>query len=171
MLIITAAMNESGSHPPRGHPYERRFGFLLHDIARLMRKRFDARARHSGLTRAQWQVLMVLTRNEGSNQAALAEALDLEPITVGRLIDRMEEAGWVERRPDAADRRVHRLYITERARPMMARLETVANELLDEALAGLGEAERDALLDALVRVRGNLSERGARAADMTGTEA
>ncbi|MGH6981053.1 MAG: MarR family winged helix-turn-helix transcriptional regulator, partial [Stellaceae bacterium] len=77
---------------PSPHPYERRFGFLLHDIARLMRKRFDALARNSGLTRAQWQVLMVLTRHEGSNQAALADALDLEPITVGRLIDRMEEA-------------------------------------------------------------------------------
>ena len=93
-------------------PNERRFGFLLHDIARLMRKRFDARARESGLTRAQWQVLAFLRVREGVNQAALAEALDLEPITVGRLIDRMEEAGWVERRPDAGDRRAepgHRL--------------------------------------------------------------
>ena len=81
------------------NPFERRFGFLLHDIARLMRKRFDARVRNSGLTRAQWQMLMALKRLEGANQATLADALDLEPITVGRLIDRMEEAGWVERRP------------------------------------------------------------------------
>lgn len=152
------------------NPYERRFGFLLHDIARLIRKRFDARARNSGLTRAQWQVLMALTRHEGSNQAALAEALDLEPITVGRLIDRMEEAGWVERRADAADRRVHRLHITERARPMMSRLEIVANEVIDEAFAGLGAPERDTLLDLLVRIRGNLSDRGARAVELTGTE-
>jgi DNA-binding MarR family transcriptional regulator len=150
--------------------YERRFGFLLHDIARLMRKRFDARARHSGLTRAQWQVLLTLTRQEGVNQAALAEALDLEPITVGRLIDRMEEAGWVERRPDAADRRAHRLYITARARPMMAQLETVGEILLNEAFTGLSQRERDGLLDLLVRIRGNLSERGVRAGELVDTE-
>lgn len=151
-------------------PYERRFGFLLHDIARLMRKRFDARARNSGLTRAQWQVLMSLTHHEGSNQAALADALDLEPITVGRLIDRMEEAGWVERRADAADRRVHRLYITDRARPMMTRLETLATDLLEEAFAGVSEDERGMLLDLLMRIRGNLSDRGARSVELTGTE-
>jgi DNA-binding MarR family transcriptional regulator len=150
--------------------YERRFGFLLHDIARLMRKRFDARVRNAGLTRAQWQVLIVLTRLEGDNQAALADALDLEPITVGRLIDRMEEAGWVERRPDAADRRAHRLYITERARPMMARIETVADELLNEAFVGLSSDERDGLLDLLVRIRGNLSERGTRVPELADTE-
>ncbi|HEX4110987.1 MAG TPA: MarR family transcriptional regulator [Stellaceae bacterium] len=152
------------------NPDERRFGFLLHDIARLMRKRFDARARHSGLTRAQWQVLLTLTRQEGVNQAALAEALDLEPITVGRLIDRMEEAGWVERRPDAADRRAHRLYITARVRPIMAQLETVGHILLEEAFTGLNQRERDGLLDLLVRIRGNLSERGVRAGELVDTE-
>lgn len=145
-------------------PHERRFGFLLHDIARLMRKRFDARARTTGLTRAQWQVLAVLRVQEGVNQASLAEALDLEPITVGRLIDRMEEAGWVERRPDQADRRMHRLHITDRARPMMTQFETMADELLDEAFQGLTAQERDGLLDLLVRIRGNLTERGSRAA-------
>lgn len=150
-------------------PYERRFGFLLHDIARLMRKRFDARARESGLTRAQWQVLAVLRAHEGVNQAALAEALDLEPITVGRLIDRMEEAGWVERRPDAADRRMHRLYITARTKPMMVQFEAVAEALLDEAFHGLSARERDSLLDLLVRIRGNLTERGARVAEMADT--
>jgi MarR family transcriptional regulator, transcriptional regulator for hemolysin len=148
------------------NPYERRFGFLLHDIARLMRKRFDARARTTGLTRAQWQVLAVLRVQEGVNQAALAEALDLEPITVGRLIDRMEEAGWVERRPDPADRRVHRLHITARARPMMDQFEMMADELLDEAFQGLTPRERNGLLDLLVRIRGNLTERGSRAAEL-----
>jgi MarR family transcriptional regulator, transcriptional regulator for hemolysin len=151
------------------NPFERRFGFLLHDIARLMRKRFDARARNSGLTRAQWQVLAVLRVHEGVNQAALADTLDLEPITVGRLIDRMEEAGWVERRPDAADRRAHRLYITERARPMMVQLEAMSDELLDEAFSGLSPRERDGLLDLLVRIRGNLGERGTRVAEMVDT--
>lgn len=151
------------------HPYERRFGFLLHDIARLMRKRFDARARSTGLTRAQWQVLAVLRFQEGVNQATLADVLDLEPITVGRLIDRMEEAGWVERRPDAADRRMHRLHITQRARPMLAQLEAMSDELLDEAFSGLSEHDRDGLLDLLVRIRGNLSDRGARVSELADT--
>lgn len=151
------------------NPYERRFGFLLHDIARLMRKRFDARTRDSGLTRAQWQVLAVLRAQEGVNQATLAEALDLEPITVGRLIDRMEEAGWVERRPDAADRRMHRLYITARTRPKMVEFQAMADALLDEAFTGLTPREREGLLDLLVRIRGNLGERGARMAELADT--
>ncbi len=90
MLIITTGMEQN--------PYERRFGFLLHDIARLMRKRFDARTRDSGLTRAQWQVLAVLRAQEGVNQATLAEALDLEPITVGRL-DRPDGRSGLGRTP------------------------------------------------------------------------
>jgi DNA-binding MarR family transcriptional regulator len=135
-----------------------------------MRKRFDARVRDSGLTRAQWQVLAMLRVQEGVNQAALAEALDLEPITIGRLIDRMEEAGWVERRPDAADRRVHRLYITARTRPMMVQFERVADGLLDEAFSGLNQGEREGLLDLLVRIRGNLSDRGVRTGELMDTE-
>ncbi|HEX6842884.1 MAG TPA: MarR family transcriptional regulator, partial [Stellaceae bacterium] len=78
---------------------ERSFGFLLHDIARLMRKRFDQRARSLNLSRAQWQLLVHLSRHEGITQSGLAEILEIENITVGRLVDRMEEAGWVERRP------------------------------------------------------------------------
>src|ERR1700722_9689780 len=92
------------------------FGFLLHDIARLMRKRFDQRARSLGLTRAQWQVLAHLARHEGINQAGLAEILEIEAITVGRLVDRMEEAGWVERRAHPSDRRARLLYMTAKAR-------------------------------------------------------
>jgi len=149
--------------------FERRFGFLLHDIARLLRKRFDQRTRALGLSRAQWQVLACLRRQEGINQTGLADMLDLEPISIGRLIDRMQEAGWVERRPDPADRRVHRLYTTERARPMMAQLEAVADVLLDEAFVGLSETERTTLADLLLRVRVNLSERTQRPAELTET--
>src|SRR6185312_4930884 len=101
-------------------------GFLLHDIARLMRKRFDQRARGLGLTRSQWQVLAHLARHEGINQAGLAEILELEPITVGRLIDRMEEAGWVERRPDPSDRRARLLYLSDKAQPVFARMRSLA---------------------------------------------
>jgi MarR family transcriptional regulator, transcriptional regulator for hemolysin len=142
-------------------PYdpERSFGFLLHDIARLMRKRFDQRARALGLSRSQWQVLAHLSRHEGINQSGLAEILEIENITLGRLIDRMEEAGWVERRPDRRDRRARLLYMTEKVAPMMERMHALAEETRAEALAGLPASEREALMDQLARVRANLSER------------
>ena len=148
-------------------PYdpERSFGFLLHDIARLMRKRFDQRARALGLSRSQWQVLAHLSRHEGINQSGLAEILEIENITLGRLIDRMEEAGWVERRSDPRDRRARLLYTTAKVAPMMERMHALAEETREEALAGLPPAERDAMMDQLTRVRANLSERGAAPAE------
>jgi MarR family transcriptional regulator for hemolysin len=138
---------------------ERSFGFILHDIARLMRKRFDQRARALGLSRSQWQVLAHLQRHEGINQSGLAEILEIESITLGRLIDRMEEAGWVERRPDRNDRRARLLYMTDKVAPMMQRMHALAEETRNEALSGLSPVERDALLDQLRRVRANLSDR------------
>ncbi len=141
------------------------FGFLLHDIARLMRKRFDQRARGLGLTRAQWQVLAHLARHEGINQVGLAEILEVEPITLGRLIDRMEEAGWVERRPHPSDRRARLLYLTAKAQPVFARMRALGEEVRGEALAGLSQAERDRLMETLIAIRGNLSDRGLAAGD------
>ena len=142
-------------------PYdpERSFGFLLHDIARLLRKKFDQRARALGLSRAQWQVLVHLSRHEGVNQSGLAEILEVENITLGRLVDRMAEAGWVERRPDPADRRARLLYMTERVAPVMQRMFELAIEVREEALAGLSAAQRERLIETLLHVRGNLSER------------
>jgi MarR family transcriptional regulator for hemolysin len=140
-------------------PWDRSFGFLLHDIARLMRKRYDQRARPLGLTRAQWQALTHLQRHEGVNQSGLAELLELEPITVARLIDRMEEAGLVRRRDDPADRRAHRLYLTERARPVLEHCRSLGDEMRAEAFAGIADGEREHLVDLLVHVRRNLSER------------
>jgi MarR family transcriptional regulator, transcriptional regulator for hemolysin len=144
---------------------ERSFGFLLHDIARLLRKKFDQRARGLGLSRAQWQLLVHLSRHEGINQSGLAEILEIESITVGRLVDRMEEAGWVERRLDPSDRRARLLYTTEKVAPVMERMRELAEATRNEALAGLSPAARDALIDTLIQVRGNLSERNSRAAD------
>ncbi len=140
---------------------EQSFGFLLHDIARLMRKKFDQRAKALGLSRSQWQVLVHLSRHEGINQSGLAEILEIENITLGRLIDRMEEAGWVERRPDPRDRRARLLYMTEKVAPVMERMFKIAEETRNDALAGLPPAERETLLDALRFVRSNLSERSA----------
>jgi MarR family transcriptional regulator for hemolysin len=139
---------------------ERSFGFLLHDIARLLRKRFDQRARVLGLSRAQWQVLAHLSRHEGINQSGLAEILEIENITLGRLIDRMEEAGWVERRADRNDRRARLLYTSEKVAPVTERMRALAEETRNEALAGLATAEREALIERLIQVRANLSERG-----------
>jgi DNA-binding MarR family transcriptional regulator len=138
---------------------ERSFGFLLYDAARLLRRDFDRRARSLGLTRAQWSVLAHLKRNEGSRQAAVADTLELEPITLVRLLDRLEAAGWVERRPDPTDRRARQLFLTEKARPVLDQLMALATETRAVALAGFSEAEREVLIDALIKVRANLSSR------------
>jgi DNA-binding MarR family transcriptional regulator len=138
---------------------EQGFGFLLHDIARLLRKRFDQRARMLGLSRAQWQVLAHLHRHEGINQRGLAEILEIESVTLGRLVDRLEAAGWVERRADLRDRRAHRLYTTEKVAPVIERMWSLGEVTREEALTGLADPERLQLVEALMKIRGNLSER------------
>ncbi len=132
---------------------------LIGDTSRLLRRRFDARARSLGVSRAQWQVLFALSRNEGINQAGLAEALDVETITVGRMVDRLEEAGLVERRADPADRRAWRLHLTAPAHPILDALRAVGDQVMAETLSGLGPDGEAALTDLLMRVRGNLQQR------------
>lgn len=131
-------------------------GFLLGDTARLMRRRFDERARVLGITRPQWRVLLLLSRHEGLNQGALAEHLEVEPITLCRMIDRLAEAGHVERRRDPADRRAWNIYLTPSAHPMIEQLRRIADQLSAAALDGIDAAERDVLADLLARVRRNL---------------
>ena len=135
----------------------RTVGFLVHDVARLWGKRFDQRARSLGLNRAQCKLLGYLARNEGINQSGLAELLEVEPITMVRLLDRMQEAGWVERRVDPADRRVYRLYLAEKAKPIFSAIQEVANATANEAMAGLETTQRDFLLEMLGRIHGNLT--------------
>lgn len=132
-------------------------GFLLSDVARLLRRRFDARARAIGVTRAQWRTLTVLSRNEGANQGALAELLEVEPITLCRMIDRLAEAGHVERRRDPADRRAWNIYLTDRSRPLLDQLRTLGERVVEDALTGMSPAARDALTRSLDRIRDNLS--------------
>jgi len=131
-------------------------GFLLNDIARLMRKRFDVRARRIGVTRAQWHTLSVLKRNEGCNQGALADLLEVEPITVGRMIDRLEDAGLVERRRDPADRRVWRIHLTDKAQPILIELRTIADTMIDEVMEGVNPQDRARMHAALISLRTNL---------------
>lgn len=141
--------------------FNRSFGFVLHDTARMLSKRFDQRARELGLglTRAQCQLLAYLVYCEGINQTGLADLLEIEPISLARLIDRMEQAGWVERRADPHDRRARRLFVTAKAKPVFARMVEVGAETRAEALAGLTVPERERLMELLLRVRRNLSER------------
>lgn len=134
-------------------------GFSLHDVARMMRRDFDRRAREEGLTRARWQVLWNLARHEGIHQAALAELLGVAPISLTRQLDRLEEEGLVERRPDPEDRRRFRLYLTDRAQPALCKLRKLAGQTRRRALAGLGHDDVEALQRMLNAMRDNLCER------------
>ncbi|QGN55899.1 MarR family winged helix-turn-helix transcriptional regulator [Novosphingobium sp. Gsoil 351] len=134
-------------------------GAMLADTSRLLRRSFDVRARGIGVTRSQWQVLTTLLRHEGVNQGGLAELLDVEPITVCRMVDRLQDAGLVERRADPADRRSWRLFLTSRAHDLLAELRPLADALIEEALTGIDERERERLRDMLDRIRDNLSRR------------
>lgn len=135
---------------------ERTLGFLLHDVARLLRKRFEQNARDLGLTRAQWQVLAHLARNEGIHQGGLAEILELEPISLGRILDRLQSAGLVERRPHPKDRRVWLLFLRPKAHPVLEQMRAIGVATRAEALAGLPEAEREQLLLTLSAMKENL---------------
>jgi DNA-binding MarR family transcriptional regulator len=139
---------------------DRSFGFLVHDVARLFGRRFNQRALlFLGLTRAQCKVLGYLARNEGINQAGLADLLEIKPMTLVRQIDRMEEDGWIERQPQPGDRRARRLVLTEKARPILAHILELSNEVRTEAFVGLSRDEGKQLIELLRRVHANLSER------------
>lgn len=138
-------------------PYlTRSLGFLLADVSRLVRRRFDQRASGLGLTRAQWRVLAQLRRREGINQTALAEILEIEPITLGRHIDRLVEKGFVERRPDPADRRAWRLHLRSEVQPVLDKLRDMSGQTSREALAGISEPDRDRLIELLLVIKGNM---------------
>lgn len=135
-------------------------GTMIADVSHLMRRVFDERARGIGLSRPQWRVLTMLRRHEGINQGGLAELIEVEPITLCRMVDRLQEADLVERRADPADRRAWRLYLTDKARAILTEMKPMAFGLFDEAMAGLDEGERGELFRMLERIRNNLSRRG-----------
>ena len=132
---------------------------MIGDISRLARRAFDARAREIGVTRPQWQVLVTLNRHEGVNQGGLAELLDVEPITVCRMVDRLQEADLVERRPDPSDRRSWRLFLTDKAAALLAQLQPLGEQLETEAFEGISSEERAAVWATLGRLRSNLVPR------------
>lgn len=132
------------------------FAYPLLDVTRLLRKHFDRRAEPLGLTRAQWRAIKLIHREPGISQKALAELLEMEPIPVGRVLDRLQQAGFVERRADPGDRRVWRLHITDKAHGVLDGMEVIAAGLRDDALAGIGDAELAACMAVLERMKQNL---------------
>ncbi|RBP97100.1 MarR family transcriptional regulator [Rhodobacter sp. 140A] len=133
-------------------------GFLLTDATRAIRRRFEQRATELGLSSAQWRVLVHLLRRGPLSQARLAEFLEIEPISVSRLVDRMQEAGWVEREPDPNDRRVKLVVAKRKAHAAFENARQIADDLYEQALAGLPPGALDTLTDALRRIIINLSD-------------
>jgi DNA-binding MarR family transcriptional regulator len=136
--------------------FDRSLGFLSQDVARLIRVAFDRKVRYLGLTPAQWFVLGHVVRNDGQRQVDLAAETDMEKAPLGKILDRLEEGGWIERRPDPTDRRVNRVYKTAKIDPMVPELQASAVEVYATALAGLDEASREQLIDHLILMKKNL---------------
>lgn len=133
------------------------FGFLVTDVTRLMRKHFDRRAERFGLTRAQWRALKRLNHGEGMRQNDLAEFLEMEPIAIGRVIDRLQKAGFVERRADPNDRRAWRLYLTARAHAVVDDMESISSSLFRDAQKGISAADLKTMISVLGRMKDNLN--------------
>lgn len=132
--------------------------YLLSDTARLLRRAFDARVSQLGMTSTQARLLLVLSRHEGENQAAYAERLEVEPITLCRLIDRMAESGLIERRSDPSDRRAWRIFLTAESRLKLDEVRACLAGLEDEVLDGLDANSLTALSRHLETIRGNIAE-------------
>ena len=132
------------------------FGYLLNDVTLLFRKHFDRRAVKFGLTRAQWRATKMLYHREGLRQTELAEYLEMEPIAVGRVIDRLQAAGFVERRADPKDRRAWGLFTTEQARVIIDDMELIARDLRKDSTRGIGYDELQQALAVIGRIKDNL---------------
>jgi len=137
-------------------PLHREIAFTIMDVARMLRTYADQRARQFGISRAQWGVLVRLDRSEGLKQSELAEILDLQPISLTRLLDRLAENGLIERRADPNDRRANRLYLTPAARPLLEQLSKLGRHMMQNVLAGLEDEANERLLRDLGLLKDNL---------------
>jgi DNA-binding MarR family transcriptional regulator len=133
-----------------------RLSFLIHDVSRMRRTTFDQYMKPYGVTRSQWWVLSNLSRHDGMVQTELADILDVGKVTVGGLVDRLETAGWVERRPDASDRRAKRVFLTAKADKFLADIREAGGEMNELAFNGLSRRDRRQLFDLLSRIKVNL---------------
>ena len=137
-------------------PINREVAFTIMDVARLLKTFADQQARQYGMTRAQWAVLVRLDRSEGLKQSELAELLDLQPISLTRLLDRLAENGLIERRADPNDRRANRLFLTPAARPLLEQLAELGNDMMATVLDGLDAKTVERMLRDLGLVKANL---------------
>jgi len=140
---------------PQADP-RRELAFLIHDVARLLKTYADQKARQYGMTRAQWAVLVRLQRTEGLKQSELAEILDLQPISLTRLLDRLCANGLIERRPDPEDRRANRLFLTPAAKPIVEGLGRLGGELMTTVLEGIESETVALMLEQLGMAKDNL---------------
>ena len=137
-------------------PINREFAFTIIDVARMLKTYADQRARQYGISRAQWSVLFRLDRSQGLKQSELAEILDLQPISLTRLLDRLAENGLIERKPDPNDRRVNRLYLTPAARPLLNQLMELGAGMMETVLEGIDPKAVEAMLGELHKAKDNL---------------
>src|SRR5476651_2712868 len=137
-------------------PAKREIAFTIMDVARMLKTYADQRARQFGISRAQWAVLVRIDRTEGLKQSELAEILDLQPISLTRLLDRLAANGLIERRADPNDRRANRLFLTPAARPMLEQLAELGGDMMATVLEGLDAKSNERLLRDLVLVKDNL---------------
>ena len=142
---------------PKKTAPDRSIGYLINDVARLLRRNFNRRVQPLGLTQTQWRAIATLSRDPGMTHVALAEMLEIQPITLTRLIDRMEAAGWVERRSHPADRRAMQLYLTAKSEPILEEMYARAAETIGDALMGVTAAAEKQLVASLHRVKQNLA--------------
>jgi len=137
--------------------FDKSIGFLISDVARLLRRDFDRRVRDTGLTRTQWLVLAHLYRQDGQTQSDLAGQVEMERAPLGRVVDRLEEGGWVRRKADPADRRANRVFLTGKFEPLIEDLTRASEELYSHAFAGVPQKDLDHLIDILQKAKANLS--------------
>ncbi len=156
-LPVKPMTERPGAQPGFG----RNFGFLVHDVSRLIKRRFDRRARQIGLpiTRRQAAVVLYVARNEGVSQSEVATWLDMEPIALVRMLDKLHEEGLVERRAHTTDRRIRTLWLTPAARPVIERILTINQAIREEAFAGMAAHARDTVIDILDGIKDNLALR------------
>ncbi len=136
---------------------QQHLAFVISDVARLYRRRFDERTRSFGITGPQMRALVQIMRFPGINQGALADRLDVEPITTCRMVDRLEQAELVERRRDPQDRRAWRLFLTKNSEPIAEKLQVIGQGLLNESLEGIGAGAHEAVMAAMAQIRDNLN--------------
>ena len=135
----------------------RNFGFLISDVARLMRKNFDSRVKEIGLTRSQWWLLNHLFRSDGITQAELAETLEIERSSTGKLLDSLELKGWIKRVVDKRDRRSKRVFLTKEVEPIIKKMRGIAKKVREVSLGKLS-SQQDDFVDVLIEIKNNLTK-------------